>query len=133
MEKWNEMREIKFRAWDTLRKRMLYSAPYINAEMTKPNEFTSVAIIMGLVKSMIPMQFIGLKDDIQKEIYEGDICIIDVGHLGKYKAVVSFSDATFFWKIKDKKWNLGQNEISWFHIASCKVIVNIYENSELLK
>ena len=69
------MREIKFRAWDDFRKRMLYDVVsfdqcegYIGINVVTPmtNKITAI------------MQFTGLKDSEDVEIWEGDtvrVCI----------------------------------------------------------
>jgi hypothetical protein len=80
------------------------------------------------------MQYTGIKDKNDKEIYEGDILLIDDGDLEQYKSVV--------------RWNAGGliadcptgNDyditlVGWLfdsRVETIEVIGNIYENPELL-
>lgn len=102
-------REIKFRAWDSLRKEMIY-----NFEGTVDWEFKHNYEIM---------QFTGLKDKNGTEIYEGDICLFE--NLSPKKIVI--------------KYDLGKFNVADFVINSWlyenqrgAVLGNIYENPELL-
>lgn len=108
------MREIKFRAWDTLNKRFLNGT--YGLMDTFVNSYSKGRLIF--------MQYIGLKDKNGKEIYEGDI--IDNG---RYIAKVVWEDYRRGFGLQDKK-NTTWNNPDFFR---CKVIGNIYENSELLK
>lgn len=80
----------------------------------------------------ILMQYTGLKDKNGKEIFEGDICVLDYSLYDEYededefgnekfKFVVEFEDGSF--------WNWCEDLTS----DRCEVIGNIYENPNLLK
>ena len=72
-------------------------------------------------------QYIGFKDDCNKEIYEGDIvkCYVD----GKqYLAKVLFRGGCFMFKIPRFPWYGGLVDT-----ANFEVVGNIYENPELLE
>lgn len=75
------------------------------------------------------MQFIGLLDKNGKEIYEGDIVLVD----GDKKTLVSWSDKFASFCIKNDTWMF----LHWFgesvDPAECEIIGNIYENPELLE
>lgn len=95
------MREIKFRAWHKEKK------------------------IMGEVLGIdILLQYTGLKDMREKEIYEGDILFESFGE--EYFKVV-FKDGSF--RLKTGGCSLPLKEYA--HI--CEVVGNIYKNPELIK
>jgi uncharacterized phage protein (TIGR01671 family) len=113
------LREIKFRAWDCIREEMYYGYNCYNAV---PTGYMSLDV----------MEYIGLKDKYDIEVFEGDIIkVSDIyAHLQKdfgipdFIGVVSFQDASFVVKndyITGYRW--ADYEI--------EVLGNIYENPEL--
>ena len=131
------MREIKFRAWDKLDKKM------INWRDTADNDELLGQLIMFPDEDMfILMQYTGLKDKNGVEIYEGDI--LKINKITKYlKAQYDNDNFKIEWQ-NDKGWwtatpiNLAENGIEvcpdpeeW--TKYCEVIGNIYENPELIK
>ena len=62
------MREIKFRAWDTIENVMVVPEKIINPVQTEAPEEINCFILM---------QFTGLKDKKGKDIFEGDILMCD--------------------------------------------------------
>lgn len=120
------MREIKFRAWNRLTKKMIEN-PLCNSgwlnDMFKNQ--------LGENTGTDYMQFTGLKDKNGKEIYEGDI--LSTPNKVKTIEVVSFDYSAFVVKgynhAKQRKY---KTVISPAHLERREIIGNIYENPELL-
>lgn len=109
------MREIKFKAWDGLDMMTAYGIHNDNIIM----DFGGQLITASTEHGIILLQYSGLKDKNNKEIYEGDII-----------RFISF----------DKEYTLECPNLSHFHFwqetkdnKTAEVIGNIYENPELLK
>lgn len=106
------MREIKFRAWDNDLK-FMYELGLL--EMPWP------------YKNIILMQFTGLKDRHEKEIYEGDIIEIPVGYSGHIPPVrnqITYIGGTYLLKphgLRLGDWN-----------KDGLIVGNIYESKHLL-
>jgi uncharacterized phage protein (TIGR01671 family) len=127
------MKEIKFRAWDRERKRMLYDVVFAihknliavadqNCCGIGQNGYFTVIFQNSLPRDQIVlMQYTGLKDKNGKEIYEGDIIVDSFNHYEKGK--VAENTAEFWWEVIE--YGLEDAEL--------EVIGNIYENPELLK
>ena len=125
------MRKIKFRAWDKESRKMLSSKSwcghYDDLYFTDINQILEK---MNGVNNTILMQYTGLKDKNEKEIYEGDIVRVIEEELPKdYKENIgevifennSFLFSGFFGYIFKNDKN------------SIEVIGNIYQNPELIK
>ena len=119
------MRKIKFRAWhkekkimgevlgiDILHKEIFFSNEDVNCY--EHTDFKDIELI----------QYTGLKDMSEKEIYEGDILFESFGE--EYFKVV-FEDGSF--RVETEEYSLPLKEYA--HI--CEVVGNIYENLELIK
>ena len=114
-----EMREIKFRAWDKKWKEM-FPCCFFNGEL--PN--------------IILMQYTGLKDKNKKEIYEGDL--IQVSDIGIAEVVYGFHiTSKDDWSVEHGtmgftlKW-IGTDDHSELQSSKdLEIIGNIYENPEL--
>lgn len=137
---WNKMREIKFRAWDKEKKRMVIVASY------EFLPFSGDTVIQwdnekqyresGVIEERLElMQFTGLHDKNGKEIYEGDIRQFDTTDLRmkelhyKFKGDVRYNYCMFY--IVDTSNDVPYNIYNVYqHI---EVIGNIHENPELLK
>ena len=134
-----KQREIKFRAWDKKRKKMI-KVGEINFNQVGELDYivSTNGDILGW--DFILMQYTGLKDRNGKEIYEGDIvkCCKDgkefIGEIiwGKF--------AKFLVDLCNLKNDGGIYDFSHFiydevrnRIVNLEVIGNIFENPELLK
>jgi uncharacterized phage protein (TIGR01671 family) len=111
------MREIKFRAWDTLNKRFVSDKMFNWGLLVGEEDNRGICIPYSRVSDvcMPLMQFTGLHDKDGREIYEGDI--VYLSGYGNYIA----------------EWPFVQLfESSWEDDIGA-IIGNIYENHELLK
>jgi len=118
------MREIKFRAWDKDKKRMVKvkSIHFMELEsciVVNPFEFISL-------EHVEIMQYTGLKDKNGVEIYEGDI----LSYFG-FEYEVIFEESAFGWYEGGQFYAFAEMAID--EIAKTKIIGNRYENPELLE
>ena len=121
------MREIKFRAWHKEKKIMgeVLGIDILHKEIFFSNEDVDCYEHTDF-KDIELMQYTGLKDKNNKEIYEGDIF-----HIGSKKIlyVVEWIDCGLKGRqIKNKSW-IGLD----YWKDDIEVIGNIYENPELLE
>jgi uncharacterized phage protein (TIGR01671 family) len=139
------MREIKFRAWDKQRSRMLYGNNGLFMFVGTGGLGWNFADTwdVGVNNDYTLMQFTGLHDKNGKEIYEGDICrFYKPNSYTKAEDLFEVrwnpSEASFrYWSYRIDDWafsfqkklhNIGNNKNG----AWCEVVGNIYENKELL-
>lgn len=113
------MREIKFRAWDKSNKEM-FNVEIIDFQKRQVYKDT---VSYCKFENIELMQYTGLKDMREKEIYEGDILFESFGE--EYFKVV-FEDGSF--RLETGECSLPLKEYA--HI--CEVVGNIYKNPELL-
>ncbi len=125
------MREIKFRAWFKVSQQM-----FIVKELRFKRD-TSIIVITNYTGGTYPnsyeiMQYTGLKDENDKEIYEGDIVkyrdesnecqvgvVKDYGYMKIYIEAIGGDDE-------------GNQDIELHQDYMYEVIGNIYENPELI-
>lgn len=128
------MRELKFRAWDKVEKKMLFDADPFAIYVSGSNEPLLAETHRN--EDCIFEQYTGLKDKNGKEIYEGDIIQEEIDFNSK------MTDGTFryrvYWDEEELCWcleHIGNESIHhelWQCNQSTEVIGNIHENSELL-
>ena len=133
------MREIKFRAWHVPQKTM-YSAEVMAADqltLLPTGSFINVHSTSTRLSEIypadkfIPLQYTGLKDKNGKEIYEGDILLVELQPYGCPQIdifEVFWDTPSTRFKIRDK----NQDGWSFDNTNKMDVIGNIYENKELL-
>ena len=135
------MREIKFRCWHRRRNKgcvnegkmsmsILRLCDLINV-ITSGYEFKKVGVYgydehYELDDESIIMQYTGLKDKNDKEIYEGDIVKCEMKGFNIENSVIEYIENGYWIKDKYEKCHLPNKEYR-------EVIGNIYENPELLK
>jgi uncharacterized phage protein (TIGR01671 family) len=117
------MREIKFRAWDPV------VMTFLSWERLLANQ---TMMCRFLDPDLIFLQYTGLHDKNGKEIYEGDILLVQLQDYGCPKVElfqILWDDSSVRYKLIDK------NGDSWGfdNSSSMEVISNIYENPELVK
>lgn len=128
------MRAIKFRAWD--KRYGLVKIRHLDFSEKSGNIHTihgsfdngQSSLSTDDKKGTILMQYTGLKDCNNKEIYEGDIVKDALDEL----KVVYFIDGVFVMTDFEKQntWNCDSDLVAINH---CEIVGNIYENKELLK
>jgi len=127
------MRNLKFRAWDRVKHKMLYGVSPFNAHITDENE-PLLSLKYSKHDDCEFEQYTGLKDKNGKEIYEGDI----LGDMwgGGY---IAWCD-----KCKQFQYHISTHEcmaclgdVQWYELVNdngkLEVIGNIHENHELLE
>ena len=121
-------REIKFRAWDKLKKEIINWE-----EMLKANNPS--AWFTGHLKTVILMQATGIKDLNGKEIYEGDILstqfIKGMGEDGKCVSVVIWNEFVGTWQIS-YTGGFGGAASDTLTRFTHEVIGNVAQNKELI-
>ena len=130
------MREIKFRAWDTTRKKM-WSAEELGADQetlsVDGRGFVNVSgDDLGLSqfhKHLLPLEFTGLKDSQVIEEYYGDVVIATFDGGDEWELfVIEDGPAAVLFR------NIDTDEIWYFwQMPTHYVIGNIYENPELVE
>ena len=125
-----EQREIKFRKWHRDLKDIVYSELHIS-------DFFQV--VQSYPEMYILMQYIGIKDKNEKEVYDGDIVKLEwqTANFGKYFqsddmwidhskiVVIKWVGLGFAFMDGDKQFGKRKN-------ATIEVIGNIYEHPHLL-
>ena len=121
------MREIKFRAWHKEKKIMgeVLGIDILHKEIFFSNGDVDCCGFADL-KYIELMQYTGLKDMREKEIYEGDIVTL---HNSEYKVIFNTEEARFVLRNDEFEMNIPFTNNN---NKRMEVIGNIYENPELL-
>lgn len=154
------MRDIKFRAWDKEQKCMVYSDEvypksiyklefdFLNKFkliLTKMTDMNKVFYANGeetYIQNFEPvdadiMQYIEVKDEDEKEIYEGDIVErtdrtpVTQMYGKTVIGVVDFTNGSFVLNTDEGAYSINNNKLS--NMCSYRILGNIYKNQELLK
>lgn len=119
------MREIKFRAWDKLNKEMF------NVEIMdfQERKLYKDSVSYCKFENIELMQYTGLKDKNNKEIYEGDI-LSNENDEKSYKVI--FENGSF---IAEFEGDFEEYSFDLIDVVAqgCEVVGNIYENPEFIK
>lgn len=137
------MRPVKFRLWDSINDKIIYPNDekeyFINANGTLCWPYNNDIYSMGIENNLsfdtthALMQFTGLKDMYEIEVYEGDLLRAS-NHLYEIQSCVGGFCCQVWDELKTGEIRKGS-----VYIFSClsgvpfKVIGNIYEHSNLLE
>ncbi len=146
-------REIKFRAWDKEKKRMIFG-PTQDSNHSSSWVFTMYESQKDILDQIVLMQYTGLSDKNGKEIYDGDVIMYfreEIKSKKLYKCPLtgkimphstSSEQKAIYevkWKNEDACWSPFHSRLdSYFYLGGCEldeleIIGNVHENPELLK
>lgn len=132
------MREIKFRAWNPMGNRFLEPTSCIECLRQQLQFNYGHKEPLGynhLSDGMVFVQYTGLKDLDENEIYEGDILQVRTVKGLQYHTVELVDHMTYSgFRLygKDRRWNIPLTRSRKVN-GQFKVVGNIYQNPELLK
>jgi len=136
------MREIRFRAWDTHRKKMWSAEEMGRDQLTLSvnggglvNVNSADVRFSDFMKHLIPMQFTGLQDKEGQEIYEGDILESEDIMNGKNirMSVEYKTDHLELWENECGHTQYAGFSFSDGYPEEMIVVGNVHENPELLE
>lgn len=118
------MREIKFRAWHKEKKIMgeVLGIDILHKEIFFSNEDVDCYEHTDF-KDIELMEYTGLKDKNEKEIYEGDIVKID-----RQLFIVSYMEEKASYML-DEIDSFMSDYLSNYNISKLEIVGNIYENT----
>lgn len=123
-------REIKFRSWDKVEKKMYQDVIWTGGHAKSKDETADFSIPEPFCELM---QYTGLKDKNGKEIYEGDI-VKSTKEFNEYTGLNSEIYGGYKYEVKNNGWRfyLEPNSIYVPDLKSLEIIGNIWENGDLL-
>ena len=138
------MRQIKFRAWSKNLKEMckvhsmdIFKIPKHIELVVNPSGEEDGDLSTSSFDDVIVMQFTGIKDKNEKEIFEGDILKIHdlKGVTNDFIAQICWSEKELSWAFKERlHWQRPTESMwAWILDKELEVIGNIYENPQLLE
>ena len=120
------MREIKFRAWNKQKKEMMkVSSISLENKEIAVKDFGTYHFFR--IKDIELMQYIGLKDKNDKEVYEGDIVVLN-NIENDNMCIVRYEHSRY----RLEGWSLRE-DLSNVEDRFLEVVGNIYENKNLLE
>lgn len=119
------MREILFRGKDFFSNKWHYG--YFTRIKFEDNVFISNEYFSVSVMPRTVGQYIGIKDNNHKKIFEGDILKGRMSSIGKFKGVVIYNG--YQYGIQCRKGYI----FSFHDVDNCFIIGNKYDNKDLLE
>ena len=130
------MRENKYRAWDTKRKKMWSAEELGKDQVTLSPDGRGFMNVSGVSTRfsqysphLIPLQYTDLEDKNGKEIYDGDVI------RRAYKTqVLHYFDHEVKWDCERTGWYCGELSLGYIYKKDeIEIIGNIHENPELME
>ena len=133
-------REIKFRAWDTVKNYMVNSTSYLKGFVVGTYFDNNDKELYDQTDKLVVMQYTGLKDKNEKEIYEGDVVRMITYDMNNEKQItneVVKSEGYFgYYPLnRDDERDSYPFKIKFIYaedVMNCEVIGNIFENKNLI-
>lgn len=128
------MRDIKYRAWKkTNSPEMFNDIAYIDFKNRQIGinyriSFLAHRIDVEDINNVVLMQFTGLKDKNDVEIYEGDIVTCEI-YGKKYIGQVEFNETLAVWFLS----GMDRSDTELWGCSNKNVIGNIYQNQKLME
>jgi uncharacterized phage protein (TIGR01671 family) len=122
------MRNIKFRGWNKISRMMVD-----DIQVYSPKDTLSLNSCFDPDMIVLPLQFTGLLDKNDVEVYEGDIVKArNEDEVYRHKYYIHYRAKQAEWQLGNKL-DRGVTSMQYIDKNTIEVIGNIYENPELLK